>query len=308
VQKFIGEEHQALTYDPRYLGMYDSRFIDPGDLDDLFHPGGCEVPAATVVEQRHAALYAGALPKRAAAFVRHREEWDRVVAFRRELSQEKDKKVVFRGRKYGRRDVNGLLEFIEEDLEKDRRKLASHDGEILLVHSYMSRQLGQPVMEEFRERYTFHLKLQAILGALFRRQAELESILAIASGAEGDGHEQIEFQEVFLALRQARDVLIECLEKADKLRLPPLVHMKAGKRLGPFLWDEPVVRRFRWSGQSISGKQVQKLMDQLGKVIDRGQRIHFKSLGGILTLQEEIGRQWLSKFAGHSPQATGRGQ
>jgi hypothetical protein len=136
----------------------------------------------------------------------------------------------------------------------------------------------------------------------------LEAILAIAIGATGDGPEQIEFHDLFLALRHAWDALIECLKAADKLRLPPLVHMRAGKRLGPFLWNEPVVRRFKWSRHSISGKQVQKLMDQLSKVIDRAQRIHFKSLGGILALQEEIGRQWLNKFGGRKTQATGGGR
>jgi Zn-dependent protease with chaperone function len=304
VQKFIGEEHKALTYDPGYHGIYDSRFIELEDLDDLFDLWGCEVPAATVLEQRHAALYVGALPKRAAAYVRHREEWDRIVAFRREAGQDKDRKVVFRGKPYGRRDVQRLLKFIDEDLKKDCRKLAFHDGEILLVHYYMSRLLGQTALNALRERYTFHEKLQKILAALFKQQSKLESILAIASGAEGNG-EKLEFQEVFLAVREARDVLVECLEKADKLRLPPLVHMKAGKRLGPFLWDEPVVRRVRWSRQSISGKQIQRLMEQLGKVIDRAQRIHFKSLGGILALQEEIGKRWLNKYAGRKTQATG---
>ena len=33
VQAFIDAEHAETTYDPRYHGWYDDRFIDPGDLD-----------------------------------------------------------------------------------------------------------------------------------------------------------------------------------------------------------------------------------------------------------------------------------
>jgi len=307
VQKFIGEEHQALTYDPRYHGMYDSRLIELGYLEDVFNLGECEVPTAAALEQRHAALYAGEVPKRAAAHKRHIEEWDRIVAFRREAGQDKNKKVVFRGKQYRRREVQRLLEFIDEDLQKDCRRLAFHDEEILLVHYYMSRLLGQTALVALRERYTFHEKLQKILAALFKQQSKLEWILAIASGAEGNG-EKLEFQEVFLAVREARGALVECLETADNLRMPPLVHIGAGKRLGPLLWEGPVVGRVRWSRRSIPGKHVQKLLGQLDTVIDRGRRIHFKSVGGILALQEEIGKRWLDRFAGHKTQATGGGR
>ena len=38
-------------------------------------------------------------------------------------------------------------------------------------------------------------------------------------------------------------------------------------------------------------------MNQIGEVQDKLRRIHFKSLGGILLLQEKIGKQWLARLA-----------
>ena len=35
VQKFIDDEHAEMTYDPKYGGVYDGRFLDPGELMDL---------------------------------------------------------------------------------------------------------------------------------------------------------------------------------------------------------------------------------------------------------------------------------
>jgi Zn-dependent protease with chaperone function len=303
VRKFIGDEFQARTFDARYHGMYDSRFIETGNLDELFVAGGVELPSPTPLAERHAGLYAGAASKWAAAYMRHIEEQDRILAYRRETEPDTDKRLVIRGRRYGRRDVAGLLEFIDEDLNEDRRHLAVHDKEVFLVHYFMSRQLGPVFRNEMRERYSFHVSLQSILGALLGRQFQVESILAAVFG-EDEEEGQPEYLDVFETLRDARNVLVDCLEAAKNLRLPPLVHMEAGDPLGRFLWEGPVVGRFRWTG-SISRNKVRKLLYQLGKVIDRAQRIHFKSVGGILALQEEISRQWLARFAGRNTQVTG---
>src|SRR5262249_38665545 len=35
VQQFIDAEHAETTYDPKYHGLFDDRFINPGDLADL---------------------------------------------------------------------------------------------------------------------------------------------------------------------------------------------------------------------------------------------------------------------------------
>lgn len=87
------------------------------------------------------------------------------------------------------------------------------------------------------------------------------------------------------------------LEGADKLRLPSLPHLQAGAYMGPLLWNRPVVGRLGQSGRSLSSPKIQKLYTQLTTVIDRARHLHFKSLGSLLKLQEEIARRWLIQFA-----------
>jgi hypothetical protein len=107
---------------------------------------------------------------------------------------------------------------------------------------------------------------------------------------------------LYRLFRRVRDTLLQTLETADKLRLPPLPHLQTGARLGLLLWDRPVVGRLGQSG-SISAQKIQKLYTQLTAVIDRARHLHFKSLGGVLRLQEEIARRWLAKFAGSAAAA-----
>ena len=80
---------------------------------------------------------------------------------------------------------------------------------------------------------------------------------------------------------------------ADKLRLPALKNMKEGAKLGTFLVPGSVVKGLRPGAQRFTSKWLGKFLNQLGAMEERIRRIHFKSLGGILALQEEIIRTWL---------------
>jgi Zn-dependent protease with chaperone function len=298
VRTFLDEERRAVTYNSRYHGMYDERFIAPGYPAELSALGGDDAPAQDVLRRRHASLYARNLPGWASDFERHLKEKYRILAFRQEGGRGKEKELEFRNRRYGLDDVKRLLKLVEQELEKDRRRLADVDREVFLVHYQMSRQLGPTASRALRQRYDFHLAQQRIFSNLLGQQTRLESALAYVAGRRDGPLPGQLFQELFALLRDVRAALAANLEAADRLRLPPLWHMKPGEPLGPFLYDRRLAGQFRWSARSISGKKIGKLHEQLSEVIWRARRIHFKSLGGILSLQEEIARQWLDRFGG----------
>jgi hypothetical protein len=68
--------------------------------------------------------------------------------------------------------------------------------------------------------------------------------------------------------------------------------MKVGEPLGPFLMNRPLVPQLSGESNSLDGQWIGKFLADLGEVIDKMQRIHFKSLGGILALQEKITERW----------------
>jgi hypothetical protein len=120
----------------------------------------------------------------------------------------------------------------------------------------------------------------------FDVQAALGSIAGKRNLAEG------EFRYVLAVLRNARDALDANLQAAGRLHFPPLKNVTAGAPLGPFLLGRPLVYRLAESAKSLDGAWIGEFLGQLGEVLDKAQRILFKSLGGILTLQEEIALRW----------------
>jgi hypothetical protein len=196
-----------------------------------------------------------------------------------------------------------LLKFLDDQLAKDRSQLAKVDREVFYVHYQMSQYLGAQARQALRQRYTFHMALQNLLANLLGKQEQMESALAFVANQREGLLPAETFGELYRVFRGVRDALLQTLVAADKLRLPPLPHLQAGARLGPLLWDRPVVGRLGASGRSISAQKIQKLYTQLTAVIDRARHLHFKSLGGLLKVQEEIARRWLAQFAGSNAAA-----
>src|SRR5262249_41154094 len=143
--------------------------------------------------------------------------------------------------------------------------------------------------DELAARYRFHLALQGMLRNLQGRQMAVGQAMQFLSQnrqlAEGD------FHEVVRIFRDARKELGKTLKDADEHPLPALRNLEAGKPLGLFLLDEDLVDRLDPDTQSIQGEWIGAFLRQLGEVTDRLRRIHFKSVGGILALQERVERE-----------------
>lgn len=103
-----------------------------------------------------------------------------------------------------------------------------------------------------------------------------------------------EFQGTRAILGAAHGALGEALQTAAALRFPALKNVTPGAPLGPMLLSRPLVPCIFVRGNSLDGDLIGQFMAQLAEVLDRAQRVHFKSLGGILALQEKIAEQWLA--------------
>jgi hypothetical protein len=83
------------------------------------------------------------------------------------------------------------------------------------------------------------------------------------------------------------------LRDASELDMPAMKNFEEGDRLADFLLNEDIVKELPES--YVKGKWIGKLLTQLELVKNRSARLHFKSLGGILRLQEEIARKFLKE-------------
>jgi hypothetical protein len=84
------------------------------------------------------------------------------------------------------------------------------------------------------------------------------------------------------------------------LKLPPLTNMNAGAPLGPYLFNRAVVKDLPPAVSTLDGQWIGELMSQVGEATGKAARILFKSLGGILALQDNVAADWHARRAGRT--------
>jgi Zn-dependent protease with chaperone function len=290
VQAFIDAEHAETIYHPRYHGLYDNRYLTPGDLNELLRAGRSEVPTIDRLAQSQEALYNDVLKDRMAVHRERQQECDLLARLANGAVELTGKDFQFRGARYKAKEASQWLTEVQKELDEDFVWMGALDRQVLLVHLDMARPLQQNERAELEDRYRFHLGLQQIHRELSAQNQQVQVTLGQLAGAREIPQEQ--FQAVIQTLQQAHDVLKEKLEAADDMRLPAMKNMQVGEPLGPFLLSQPLVHRPQQGQSSLDGAWIGQFLGQLGEVMDKARRIHFKSVGGILALQEKIVERW----------------
>jgi Zn-dependent protease with chaperone function len=290
VQAFIDEEHAETTYHPKYEGLYDDRFVEPGELATL--TSAAPHPAETL-ENRRATLYGETLKKWMALHRQLLAEFQLLSGVR--YGGLAVNKVAFRGRDFAPGDVDRLLQQVEKDMEEDRRRLAELDRDVFFVHYQMAQVQGGKEADELLQRYRFHLKQQAMLRGLADQRAKVDATLNFLAG--NTQLTEAEWNQVIDSFRGAHDALASTLREARALRVPKLKNFRGGEDLAGFLLNEPLVDYLPHEGNWIGS-----LLKQYALVQDRLRRLHFKSMGGILALQEQIAGAWAGRRQETAPE------
>jgi hypothetical protein len=293
VQAFIDDEHAETTYHERYHGIYDDRYVLPGDLAALVAATPAEFADAARLAEAHALLYGDEVKKRMETCQEHRKEQYILSGLVSGSLSVKGKDFPFREGRYRPTDAPRLLSKVEKELKADHEWLNAVDRQVFTIHYAMVRQLDDGSLAELESRYRFHLAVQDILNELMGYQNHVQQVLSGIAGQRQIAQQL--FQATVGALRQARDTFEQKLGDADKLLLPALKHITAGAPLGKYLLDQPLVRPLNPSTKSLDGQWIGQLLEQLHAVLTKLRRIHYKSLGGILTLQERIAAAWREK-------------
>jgi hypothetical protein len=296
VQAFIDEEHAETTYHSRYQGLYDQRYIWPGDLAELRRAGPVEFADRNRLAETHSRLYDESLKTRMEAHQTRSQEYDLLTGIVHGVVQLKTKDFQFRGSSHQPAEAKRLLDQVQKELDQDLEWMKSFDRQVFLVHDEMARQVDPRIQGELEERYRFHLALQAMHSHLSDRQQQVNATLNQLAGKRELSKQQ--FQGAVAVFGQAHDALRASLEAAGRLRLPALKNVTPGAPLGPLLMTRLLVSRVSENQNSLNGEWIREFLNQLGEVLSKIQRLHFKSLGGILALQEEIGRRWAALPSG----------
>ncbi|MBY0229065.1 MAG: M48 family metalloprotease [Gemmataceae bacterium] len=297
VQAFIDEEHAETTYDPRYHGAYDNRPIRPGKLEELERKSKASPWKPETLGQIARRLHGDELKDRMAEIQALRDELEALRAYDRgDRMLENDGSFKFRGKWLRERELERTIKKVEEEYDKQLDWLAEMDARVFRAHFQMAQELDAKLLEELRMRYEFHLTAQEILLDLMAQRPFLEMALALLSDSGGQ-MDYAEFAAVRSQLIDSYDIMLRCLNRADKLPLPKLKNLKQGEMLGWFLLGVKTVKPLRPTTTRITTAWISKFLGQIAAIEDRIRRIHFKSLGGLLAHQERVREEWLKASA-----------
>jgi hypothetical protein len=187
-------------------------------------------------------------------------------------------------------DAQRLLDQLNAELEQDRRWLAELDRDVLVTHFQMALHLSPELAGDLVARYCFHIELQKIWQELRNHDAPVTEATAFLQQRKTHRLDNASFQKALPVFRAAHHVLRDVLRKAENLPIPPLTNMIAGQPLRKVLLESKLVNAVSKHDRTLSGKWIHTLGGQMREVQKKVDRVHFKSLGGILALQERIVR------------------
>lgn len=294
VQAVIEGERTEATYAPRYRGAYDDRYIAPGDPDALAACADHQPWDADRLARAQAALFDDELARWLEEHRRRQQEYESLAAVPIEKAFE------FRGQHYPAGDARRVRSEVRRELDADDRHWTEVDREVFLVHYQRGRALGGAVCRELVERYRFHLAVQELLKPLSAVYDWVGYVLQFLAGATEVTEDQ--YGEIVRGALNAHRVLCQVLTAADRLVLPELKHVTAGRPLGQFLLGRRTLADFHLDEEALRPKRLvrslRQFAQQLGEMRDRLRRVHFKSLGGLLALQETIAQTPLGAPSG----------
>jgi Zn-dependent protease with chaperone function len=288
VQTFIDAEHAESTYDPKYHGLFDDRFINPGDPQDL--------PEQPWTREEVAAWLPGWPPadlgQQVQAYRERQGEYHLLQGLKTGALTLKGKTFTFCDRQCSIKDVATLFTQVDKELDADLEAFHHLDRQVFLAHWSLARHLdggdgqGSGRETDLLGRYRFHMTLQGLLQSLLGQQARLQAILGALSNNPQLSAE--DFTQIRHALLDIEQALTDSLKEARSLSTPSLTNVAAGTALHSLIIDRGDTVLPPLSGDSITGEWLGKLMARLEGVLGRLKRVHFKSLGSLLVSQEKL--------------------
>jgi hypothetical protein len=291
VQEFIDAEHAETTYDPKYQSWYDDRFINAGELQLL--------PPRPWLQEQLTTWFADWPPRdleeRVKKYRERQGEYGLLQGLESGELQLTGNTFTFRGDEYSKRDVKRLLDDVDRELESEIESFRKLDREAFLAHWSLTRVMhtgdgANKVESELLERYRFHEALQGLLRGMLGEQGRLRAICGFLTNNRQLN--EADFGAIRDGLQEVHKSLRNNLKDASEWRTPALINVPAGSSLYDLILDRGDRSMERLEGDSISGEWIGKLATRLEGVLGRLKRLHFKSLGSLLVLQEKLASQF----------------
>ncbi len=275
VQQFIDDEHVELTYDERYHGVYDDRAIRPGELSEILKMIDDEPWDDERLIRVEVKLFEG-LSKRGEDYREARSERDRLMRDCQYRPAGRTKRIVA--------DLNA-------ELDEHFAWFRSFDRRVCLVYFQMAKRLpDNRLYKDLLSRYRFHLPLLQMHLDLNEQFNEADSYAKVFFNIPHEQWGRNFVPELMHVMRKSRKALKNLLKEARELDVPMMKNLTDDQTLDEFLLDQNLIAEL--PEEYVRGDWVLKLMRQMLQVWKKTHRLHFKSMGNILGLQEQIAKEF----------------
>jgi hypothetical protein len=184
---------------------------------------------------------------------------------------------------------------IEKKIDDNWDWFKLFDRRVYLLHVQMAAQANKEWKDELIERYRFQDAIQRLYKEADHHQEKAFLYTKhLLSMSPDEVHPEF-LGEVMQVLRDSWRALKKIIQDAREINLPAMKNFEEGERLADFILETKMVPEPPLS--YVKGNWCLKLVDQLGSVRSRCFRLHFKSVGGILALQEKIAAAWIADRA-----------
>ena len=288
VQGFIDEEHGDRTYDSMYQGLYDNRNLLLKGIQDMAQDIAKEPWSIKELGYNHANLYTAEVKHRSQLYYKRLEEKNLMIGVFEGWIKPKDDELKFRGDTYEPGEAKRLLKKVEKEIDNDNRWLAELDRKVFLTYFQMALHINQAVAEELYRRYEFHLELQNIWYELSKQNGPIDAAIDYINSRSGQPIPGDTFEACWSSFGPAQDDAWDAEDRqghdAPRLEKPP----RRPTASALFINDDLIDGLSKYE-QKLSIDWINGLLYQFRQMKSKVDRTHFKSLKGILALQERIG-------------------
>jgi hypothetical protein len=250
------------------------------------------------------ALYTARVNRFGEVHRRHVEEHEMLTAIVNRWHRPKGGRFKMRNQKFHVREAKEILRDLEKELEADTTWLRAFDTKVFVTYYELALQLNQELAEELYQRYQFHFIIQGMWSILQGHKAPMGFMFDLLNEI-GNEMDEDTFHLLIDIFREAYEAVELVLEESALVHFPKLANMPAGEAVRPFLLKGRLANKPTHFDAMLSVKWLVDFANQFQDVDKHLDRLHFKSLGNILSLQENIGARAEKKWGALVPGASG---
>lgn len=281
VNNFIQAELQETSFDERYRGAYDSRYIHPFPTENAEEEALKRFPDEQAAQAALSSLYG--------------KELEAQMAHRRELQEElaqiinaansggKKQHFTFRGKPASPEKAQELYDIVNKEItDQYNGWFKTFDETTHLLHLALMQHQQLPEKEAYLKRCDFHNRIQSYYFMLEETQTGFQQTLKEAIGmGQLDEGDVLRFEGSF---NHYQKILNEVVEEAREVLMPSFEYVEEGY-LKDFLLEGNVIRG---GSNLLNNTWISKFSEQMNTVLSRTRRLYFKSLGKIIKMQEAV--------------------